>query len=612
MSRWLVAFALADAAALGWVVVAGRQPWIASLGDTPVPVSLFRLWLPLAYLIAALLSALVAVALEDSQRRTFLRRHFWLYLGAPVGLLLSYFGQPILNEQLGAIYLLVGFALAAHALHGIWLALDRISDRQAAWLVGATLLALGLIIVPYHRTVQPTASDEPHYLIVMQSLVLDHDLDLADDYAGDRYRSYYPAKIEDIHGIHVGSAIYSIRDLGLVVLGVIPFAIGERTGVLALLCVIGALLAVQLYLLLRDLAFDRRVALLATAAVGFSHPVLTYTSQVYPELPAALAFVTAVRALRRGAGATRWDLAVASFCVGTLPWLTTRAWFTVIGVGLVIAYRAFRPFSVGRVIAGAVPFAALVLALSYLNYRQFGLFMPSAGYYLIRDQQQVLAFAPQTGALGLFFDRTFGLIGRTPLYLLAFVGAYALWRRRRDGHRDELVPLVLGWLLSLLYIADIAYWWADGSPSSRYLIATVPLLAAAVAGGIETIGLAGRWRQALWVGSWAAAGWSAYAVFSYAIEPTLGYDLATEVQATGTPGQWWRYVGRVLRPDPGSAFPSFVAIDGTSVALALVWLAIVALLVILGWRVGSSLGPGVLEASCGRAVHPPEAIDVSS
>ena len=69
--------------------------------------------------------------------------------------------------------------------------------------------------------------------------------------------------------------------------------------------------------------------------------------------------------------------------------------------------------------------AVLVLALSYLNYRQFGLFMPSAGYYLIRDQQQVLAFAPQTGALGLFFDQTFGLIGRTPLYLLAFLAAPA-------------------------------------------------------------------------------------------------------------------------------------------------------------------------------------------
>ena len=582
MRRWLGAFAIANLAALAVVIVAGRQSWIATAGDTPVPSSLFRLWLPLAYVIATVLSALVAPALDGAQRARFLVRHFALYLGAPLGLLIAYFATPVLNEQLGAVYLLVAFALAAHALHGVWLALGHLSDGRIAALVGATLLALGLVIVPYHRTVQPTASDEPHYLIVMQSLVLDHDLDLANDYAGDRYLSYYPAPITDIHGIHVGSAIYSIRDLGLVFLGVVPFAIGERTGVLALLCVAGALLAAQIYLLLRDLAFDRRVAFLAVAAVVFTHPVLTYTAEVYPELLAALAFVTAVRALRRGPLATLGDLALASVCVGALPWLTTRAWFAVIGVGLVIAYRAFRPFGWRRVVAGAAPFAGLILLLSYLNERQFGLFMPSAGYYLIRDQQQVLAFAPQVGALGLFFDRTFGLIGRAPVYLLAFLGAYALWRRR-GSHGAVLVPLTLGWLLSFLYIADIAYWWADGSPSSRYLVATVPLLAAAIAGGIETVALAGRVRSILVIAAWAAAAWSVYAVFSYAMEPTLGYDLATDVQS-GVGTRFWLYVGRILRPDPGSAFPSLVLIDARSVALSIAWLAVAVALAVAGWR----------------------------
>jgi hypothetical protein len=242
------------------------------------------------------------------------------------------------------------------------------------------------------------------------------------------------------------------------------------------------------------------------------------------------------------------------------------------------------------VLVGAVPFAVLLLLLSYVNYRQFGLFMPSAGYYLIRDQQQVLAFAPQVGALGLFFDRTFGLITRTPLYLLAFLGAAALWRRARTGHAAELVPLALGWLLAFLYIADIAYWWADGSPSSRYLVATAPLLVAAVAGGIETIQRAASWRPALQAVAWAAAAWSLFAVFSYAMEPTLGYDLATEVRATGTAGRWWLYVGKVLRPDPGSLFPSLVLTDARSVALALAWLALAAGLVVAGWRASTRTG----------------------
>jgi len=57
--------------------------------------------------------------------------------------------------------------------------------------------------------------------------------------------------------------------------------------------VFGALLAAQLYLLMRDLAFDRRVAFLAAAATVFVHPFLTYTTQIYPDLIAAVVFVTA-------------------------------------------------------------------------------------------------------------------------------------------------------------------------------------------------------------------------------------------------------------------------------------------------------------------------------
>src|SRR5439155_13228632 len=121
-----------------------------------------------------------------------------------------------------------------------------------------------------------------------QSLVDDRDLDLANDYAGDRYLRFYPARIEDIHGIHVGPAIFSVRDLGLPFLGAIPFALGGRTGVLALVALAGAALAAQTYLLLRDLAFAPRVALIAVAVTSLTHPLFTYTSQVYPEVLAAL------------------------------------------------------------------------------------------------------------------------------------------------------------------------------------------------------------------------------------------------------------------------------------------------------------------------------------
>src|SRR2546428_1085988 len=393
-----------------------------------------------------------------AQPEAFLLRHFALYLTVPAVLVFIRLG-PVSNGQLGAISVGIASALALHALTGVWSAFDRLDDRRVALLLGATLLAVGLIVLPYDRTVVPTASDEPHYLIVTQSLVLDHDLDLANDYAGTRYLDFYPEKLPDIHGIVVGNAIYSIRDLGLPLLSVVPFAIAGRTGVLAMLCLVGALLAIQLYLMLRDLGFDRRVAFLAVGATALVHPILTYTTQIYPDLIAALVFVSATRLLRRGMLASLRDLALASVLTGTLPWLSTRAWFVAVGLGLVIAYCAFRPWRdlVRRVAAGALPFATLVLALGYLNWREFGLFIPSAGYFLLRDYQPVLVYTPWVGATGLLFDGAFGLIPRAAVYLLAFLGVAALWRRAREGHAPEVAALALPWARSFLYIARIAY-----------------------------------------------------------------------------------------------------------------------------------------------------------
>ena len=64
------------------------------------------------------------------------------------------------------------------------------------------------------------------------------------------------------------------------------------------------------------------------------------------------------------------------------------------------------PASVVRAAAArSVPSGALVVLLCYVNYRMCGFFMPGAGYYLISDQQEVFALAPQIGALGLRVER---------------------------------------------------------------------------------------------------------------------------------------------------------------------------------------------------------------
>src|SRR5207237_5171470 len=217
--------------------------------------------------------------------------------------------------------------------------------------------------------------------------------------------------------------------------------------------------------------------------------------------------------------------------------------------------------------------AALVLLLCYFNWRLFGWFIPGAGYFLIRDQQAILDSAPQIGIPGLLFDRAFGLVPRAPIYLLAFIGVAALWRRRRL-YGPPLAALALGWGFYFLYIADIVTWHADGGPPSRYLLAGLPFLAIAVAGGLETaLASVSRMRVALLTLTWVAVWWSAFVTFVYAVLPDLRYEYMPQIRE-GNPVQLWLELGRVLRPDIQTALPSFYGHEIATIPLAIFWVAV--------------------------------------
>ena len=579
-------FAAANALLLAWTVVASLQPWVA---DNDTTEQIARKYLPFALVLASIGTAVVARQLPRDRARAFLMRHFAVYLVVPLLLFAaSRTTDTHARPEVGAIYLIAFGAWALHALEGLWHVIANLTDRAGSWLIAAVLLVPYLALMPYERLVQPTASDEPHYLIMVQSLIGDHDLNLKNEYDDETYRVFYDSTLPDRHIIHVGDAQYPIRDLGLPALLVIPFAIDGRSGALVFMCLVAAALAAQLYRTIRELGVTQRPAMLAVAAAGLMHPLLAYTTQIYPELPAALVFLLACRLLRRGRAASLAELACASALLGTLPWLSTRAWLIALGVGLIIAYCAWRPVGpisiakiVARTVAGAAPFVALVLLLAYADWLMFRLFIPNAGYYVIRDQQQVLAFTPQVGVLGLLFDKAFGLIPRTPLFLVCALGLVPLVRRARG---TELAALGLGWLVYFVYIADIAYWWADGSPPSRYLVASLPFLVVLLAAGIERLMNLDIARGLAIAIAWGLAAYSLFISFVYAVLPNLRYDLAVDVRGSGSPGSLFEFAGRVLRPNPATLFPSLVDARASDLLVGGIWAIVVIAVVVAGAR----------------------------
>jgi hypothetical protein len=238
------------------------------------------------------------------------------------------------------------------------------------------------------------------------------------------------------------------------------------------------------------------------------------------------------------------------------------------------------------VLAAALPFAAIVGAYAALDSALYGVPVPNAGYFVIRDQQQVLAFTPWIGAAGLLLDRTFGLLSHAPVYLLAFLGLGPLWRRWRVTRSPAILALFLGWRLYFVYVADIFYWWADGAPPSRYLLASIAFPLVAAAAGIDLL----RTRVALAL-AWAALACSAAVTLLYAVAPNIRYDLAVDMRPTGGPGFLWVTVTKVLRADPGLVFPSMVRAAPLDYALAVAWLLALLGLAIAGVRASRAPEP---------------------
>jgi hypothetical protein len=143
-----------------------------------------------------------------------------------------------------------------------------------------------------------------------------------------------------------------------------------------------------------------------------------------------------------------------------------------------------------------------------------------------------------------------------------------------------IAALFLGWLAAFAFIASIAYWWADGAPASRYILAGLPFFAVLLAAGIERLQMLRplAWRA---VGGTLAA-ISVFMAYVYAVMPNIWYDLAVDIRLSGRDGQLFEFIGRLVRPNPAAAFPSIVRGTPLDFALGAVWLALLIALLLTG------------------------------
>jgi hypothetical protein len=396
-------------------------------------------------------------------------------------------------------------------------------------LLAAFAVLIYLSLVPaLLRTSSPPTGDQPFYLMDAISLVKDGDLDVANNYA-DRDEDFFYSRAPRPPGFlgqpapyplppHLilsparpASEQYDYHAPGLAILIVPAWIIGSWfhlwwPATVVFMCLVGALVAVNVFLLAFQASGDDRIAWMVWAAMTFSAPLICYSLLIFTELPVSLLILYAFRRFSVGWGANRpWQLALAGICVAFIPWLSWRCGTIAAALGVYGIIRWWRflrlakPSEDRRAATAAfliVPMLLSALAIALYGHFLTGKLLPDIRYRAGGESADLFHWPwnggrdlmlTVSGAMALLFDQQWGLLVHSPVYLLAFVGLLAMDRPGGNAEHRQLAWLAFVSVPYLFVISAFKHWGGLWCPPGRYLLPLVPLFALPLARSLRVL-----------------------------------------------------------------------------------------------------------------------------
>jgi hypothetical protein len=464
-----------------------------------------------------------------------------------------------------------------------WLRLPRSRTTQTIAIGIATAVIAATAAARLTGTVLYPSGDEPHYLVIAQSLWRDGDFDIENNHDRGDYAEYYQQTL-DPHYLTRGSdgKIYSIHPVGLPLLMAPVYAAGGYRGVVVALIVMAAIAAALSWRWVATVTGAPRAATFAWAAIVTSTPFLFNTFTVYPEIAAALAVMIGITT------PSPWVLGVVC---GALPWLSTKyapmsAVLLVTGVLRGSGPSSWRLVPPRAVLAAALPYGAMLAAWFAFFYALWGTPMPQAPYGgLVQTTPWNLVF----GAPGLLFDQEFGLLPYAPAYALAATGLWALWRGGAD-QRALAIRVVVVFVALLGTVGAFRIWWGGSASPSRPLSSGLLLLALPIATAFAEAqpGTARRAAQHLLL--WIGVGITVQMGFAQE-----GFLLANGRDGSSALLEWW-----LPRWETWSLAPSFIYHEaGAAAVQSMVWVIIAAVCATVLRRLTTTRPGAAALAACG-------------
>lgn len=448
-------------------------------------------------------------------------------------------------------------------MHSAWLAIAG-RCRQRPGLSGAVALFL-LLSVVYAFSIDIRASrgasitgDEPFYLMTTRSLLDDGNLDLRAQYVDRSYEAFF----DHPDGLWTQSVpledgrLLSPHNVGLSVLLMPGLQFGGLVGTQLQLLLIAAATWVLSYLLLLQLTPVRPLlGWLVTAGVGLSASAFIYSTEIYPELPAALVLVGALLWTTRERPLDVPSALGVAVLLSTLPWLGAKYVPLAAVVGLYALWHAeprARLLLVGASALSGLAYVWFHLA-TFESLTPYHVNLVYAGGSTPQIVEQHVELGDRVYRLwGLLIDRRFGVGRWAPLLLVAVPGLVLL---ARGDRRLRLVGalVVIQVLIATFVAITMMGWWFPG----RTLMTIFPLLPIPIALLASRLNTLGR-------GLLAALGGYSLAVTVALAEAGRSREVVIAVD----PFEMQAVVFRTL----SGLFPQYTSWGGETWALTALWL----------------------------------------
>jgi hypothetical protein len=341
--------------------------------------------------------------------------------------------------------------------------------RQAPWRIWLlSFLVFALAAAAFHARGIHLSGDEPHYIMMAQSLVDDGDLDLKNNLDDKTYFKYLPVEIP-LHGmVHDGR--YRSFHLPGVSFLLVPFVFGFNLlagSIPANLyfrlaaALINAFFALGLFQLLKALWPEKDNGPLFLFFLG-TFPLVFHAVHLFPELPAATLLIYAyLFSLHR-----QEKFLAAGLLLAAIPWFHFKYVIPMIVLELFVMARIWSRPAAGKEKIKNLAFLTIPQALgaslmAWYSKALYGSFNPT----VISPEKNFFAIPPGAKIetlLSFFLDQRDGLLVYAPVFLL-------LWLVFKKEIRGKIRDFPLLAAIFLSYVLFHAYTTVRGgySPAAR-------------------------------------------------------------------------------------------------------------------------------------------------